>query len=847
MRVNLCGLSLGVLVVLASGTASAVGAQPLPARGYEASTSAVNLQFCATRSVTGSGIHRRSIVSPVDGVLGVRTSGGASADWDLGILDAASGAALSGSAQRAANEYATALVRKGQRLTLQTCRRTGTGTLAVRYAFTKLPKAESSGYQSKLVRVATPTDAAKARLAGLGLDTADHPTRSHWEVMLYSKAQERELTDAGLEFTVRITDVRGRDRANRLQERRNGSAPVARARARASIVSGRTSYRTLPEIEQDLKRLAQENPGLVRLFALPGRSWEGREMMGVEIAENVTAPPDGRPAYVQVGTHHAREWPANEATLEWGLELVEGYKRGDPRLAGIVKGARNYVVPVLNVDGFNVTIQSEGLTPGGSYVNPGDSGTASGAAWTATGAYKRKNCRPVTEPATPEPAGACLARSYPSVDANTDRGVDPNRNYGVEWGGPGSQTTRTGQTYHGPAPFSEPETEAFRRFVRNLQPSVLITNHTYTGLILRPPGTATFGPVPDEDRLRALGDAMGRATGYVSQYAYQLYDTTGTTDDYLYDALGAFSYTTEIGKVEFHPAHSEFVAEYDGRPEVDPSGQPTGRTLGGLREAYTLAGETALDPGSHSVIEGAAPAGRTLRIRKDITYRTSERPDDNGIQYPVQTITESRQSTLVVPGNGRFVWHVNPSGQPRAATRAAWTLTCEDGAGNVLGSKAVEVGRSQSIDVGTLACGDASSTLQPATNLPVTAQPGATVCGRANGFRWVRVSRRARGLRISFRKRTRNPVTVAIFRTAKGRTIVNAKRVARFRNRQRAFTWNGRKRSGTRERVPPGGYVVRFRVTDDRRRVDSRRIFVEKRKSGRFVKRGKVRLETICP
>ena len=81
---------------------------------------------------------------------------------------------------------------------------------------------------------------------------------------------------------------------------------------------------------------------------------------GIEIAENVNATDDGRPYFVQVGTHHAREWPANEATLEWGIELINGYKAGNARIAGIVKGARNIIVPVLNVDGFDVTIQVRG-------------------------------------------------------------------------------------------------------------------------------------------------------------------------------------------------------------------------------------------------------------------------------------------------------------------------------------------------------------------------------------------------------------------------------------------------------------------------------------------------------
>lgn len=36
-------------------------------------------------------------------------------------------------------------------------------------------------------------------------------------------------------------------------------------------------------------------------------------------------------------------------------------------------------------------------------------------------------------------------------------------------------------------------------------------------------------------------------------------------------------------------------------------------------------------------------------------------------------------------------------------------------------------------------------------------------------------------------------------------------------------------------------------MTDDNRRIDTRRIVVEKRKSGRFVKKGKFLLENTCP
>ena len=358
---------------------------------------------------------------------------------------------------------------------------------------------------------------------------------------------------------------------------------------------------------------------------------------------------------------------------------------------------------------------------------------------------------------------------------------------------------------------------------------MLITNHTFTGLILRPPGTATFGPVPDEERLRALGDAMAKETAYISQFSYQLYDTTGTTDDYLYDGLGAFSYTPEIGKAEFHPAYTEFIAEYDGRPELDRFEQPTGRTLGGLREAFTLAGETAINADSHSLIEGTAPAGRTLRITKTISYKTSERPDDSGVQYPVQTITEPRTSTMVVPADGRFRWHVNPSKQPRdpSPDPVAWNLTCEDGAGNVIESRKVYVDRAQAVSL-QLACGAASSPTQPQPT-----QSGS--CTLPDGFRWVNATGRGPGLWIAFRRGTSNRVTVDIFQTSTQRRVfAQAERVRRFRNRTRSFTWSGRAAGG--KLVGNGVYYVRFRTLDSSGRIDSRRVVVE-RKNGRFTKR----------
>ncbi len=837
---SLRAASVGAIAAAAicAAPADAAAAKLYPAKSFSLAAQTAGAASCAVDFVRGASIARRTVTAPADGVVSVRLRGAGAGDWDLGLVDKVTKQTLNGSAGPVADELADTRVDRGQRIVVQACRRSGsTRSVRVKVTFIKVDFKElGEGYTTKVVRVSGMTGPAEQeKLAALGLDTTDHPGPSWQDVILHSAADEAKLRASGLQFDTRIADLLRRSRANRLKERRDGRSRSLKQAA--ALPSGRTSYRTLPEIQDELKALALANPGFVRLFTLPLKSYEGRDIMGIEIAENVLTPPDGRPEYIQVGTHHAREWPANEAAFEFGIDLINAYKSGgDPRMVNLVKGARTYIVPVLNVDGFNASIESEGLNPDGSLSDPVDSGGTSGDAGDASGAYKRKTCSDREAPTPPAP-GTCLARTY---DATTqtgfvDRGVDPNRNYGVEWGGPGTESDIEGQTYHGPAPWSESETEAMRRWLRDHQPTLLVTNHTYTGLLLRPPGTAAQAPVPDEDRLRAIGDAMATETDYISQFSYQLYDTSGTTDDYIYGALGGFSYTPEIGKVEFHPAFTTgFIPEYTGQPELDADGNPTGRTLGGLREAYVLAGQSVIDAagapanGIAAKLDGSAPAGRVLRLRKNAVYRTSALPDDNGVQFPVTEITEPRNSTLTVGATGRFTWTINPSTQPNAA-ETAWTLTCEDGAGNVLETRQVFAARSQLVNLG-LTCGAGSGPGDPQTS-----------CTLPDGFAAVDARRAGRrGLRLAFtRKAGAGLVTVTVSQTSKGRRIIKQKRVARFTGKAASFTWGGRRS------LTNGVYVVRFSVKDAAGRTDVRRVTVA-RKQGRFAKKGTFYLADRC-
>jgi hypothetical protein len=482
----------------------------------------------------------------------------------------------------------------------------------------------------QLVRVSVPTQGARDRLTNLGLDLTEHGGHDYVEVVLHTPAEATELAAEGFTWTVTIQDLGLRE----LENNRINAAYAAAVNV-SPLPSGRDTYRTLADYDADLRALASGNPGLVKLFTLSRRSVEGREILGVEISENVSSTTDGKPGFLMMGLHHAREWPSGEHAIEFAIDLVKGYVAANARITGLLQKTRVLVVPVVNVDGFEQSrkwgdlVDIREVDNGGTVTILGNPGNA----------YKRKNCRAVDGQSTPP--GGCEITSPGGYGI----GVDPNRNYGGLWGGPGASTVFADPTYRGPGPFSEPETQAVRELMSSRQVTTMITNHTFSNLVLRPPGIRAAGETVDEVAMKDLGARMAAQNGYRNIHGWQLYDTTGTTEDWSYNATGGYGYTFEIGPDEFHPPFPKAVDEYLG------AGIYTGK---GNREAYLIALENAADARHHSVISGKAPAGAVLRLTKEFKTATSTGAP----------IDDRLVSTLVVPSGGKFTWHVNPSTRP---------------------------------------------------------------------------------------------------------------------------------------------------------------------------------------
>jgi hypothetical protein len=686
VRSHLLG-ALGVLVVLSAAPAAA-GAAAIVDRTVTAA--GTERAICHARVLpAGAGVSVRRVNAAETGLL--RATVAARGDWDLAVFDAASGRLVAAGAAPAGPELAEGFVARGEQLVLQACRRAGASTQARLRAATIALPAQGAGQREQLVTVAATTHAARSRLAALGLDLAENGDAGGIDVVLHDAGDAAKLVRAGLTWSVKTADLRRQAAENAAADvRRAARTRSARSTAttRAGVPSGRTTYRHLADYEAEMKALAAAHPGLVKLITLPHRTLQGRPVLGLEIARDVNVQ-NGQPVFLQVGVHHAREWPSGEHVMEWAYDLVNGYGR-DAEITRLVDATRNILVPIVNVDGFNLSrewpvdvgtllagidlpAQINGLSPIDDPLYTaallGDQGIspAPGTGFT----YKRRNCR-VTDGATPG-AGECEAL------ANRRRGVDPNRNYGGFWGGLGAGFDVEDDTYRGAAPFSEPEVQNVRELVSSNQVTTLITNHTFANLVLRAPGVAAVGTTPDEALYKQLGDAMAAKNGYVSEHGYELYDTSGTTEDWSYYATGGLGFTFEIGPDEFHPPYAEMTAEYERN-----------------REAYLVALRSTADSARHAVLEGRAAAGTVLRAHKELDSQTLPvLLDFAGTTGPTVPFHDTLDSTMTVGDSGRFTWHVNQSTRPAAAAPEAWTVTCERPAGTVVARGQVVIARGE--------------------------------------------------------------------------------------------------------------------------------------------------------
>jgi murein tripeptide amidase MpaA len=545
-------------------------------------------------------------------------------------------------------------------------------------------------FAPRLVLVNGVNQVERSLIASSGLDVTEHAGHDYVEVVISDQNHLDLLDSLGFDYEVKTADLVARE-----YQRIVADAEFARLTTTSALPSGRDTYRVLADFGSEIDALVTANPDVAKRISL-GLSYEGRDLTGIEITSGVNAPDDGRPVFLMFGNHHAREWPSAETPMEFAYTVLNDVNDGDARTIDLLTRLRIVIVPVSNPDGYLASRESGDLVDlTGLVGTDGPTGLEGTLVILATpgNAYKRKNCNNFV--GTPFPQGVCTALSSPG---GYGIGVDLNRNYGALWGGPGADAEQPSAIYRGSDAFSEPETQAIRTAISSRQVTTLITNHTFSNLLLRPVGVVptTVGPddfpigfAPDECfetsaggdfGMKTLGEVMTAQTGYSNQFGWELYDTTGTTEDYSYNATGGYGYTFEIGPDEFHPPFENVVNEYTGNTDaargVTPAnaadktsgsaraceGTDHEHTVvgGGLAEAYYQAALNAANPETHSIIAGKAPTGATITVSRTGTFPLWDKSE----------VTDTVTTSMTVPAGNTFEYHVNPSTRPFSDSRA---------------------------------------------------------------------------------------------------------------------------------------------------------------------------------
>jgi hypothetical protein len=335
-------------------------------------------------------------------------------------------------------------------------------------------------------------------------------------------------------------------------------------------------YLRYDELVEWLHGVADAHPGLVALETY-GHSHEGRDLWLVTITDATTGAHDTKPAHWVDASIHAVELTATVAACFLIDRLVTGFGTDDT----ITKALRTrtfYVVPRVNPDGAEWVLADRPRFRRSS-VRPWP--WRDGHRWPGLQCEDVDDDGRVLQMRLPDPHGGWMphsddarllvpvppegpptgVRTYRSLIEGTVadhdgftigtprpvEGLDLNRNFPAGWG--------AGVTGSGDHTLSEPEIDALVRAVV-ARPNVCGYNayHTSGGVLLRPSSTMPDDRLPPRDVWiwKQLAERCTALTGYTSHSLYEDFtwdhsDTmSGASDDWAYEHLGVFAWTTEF-------------------------------------------------------------------------------------------------------------------------------------------------------------------------------------------------------------------------------------------------------------------------------------------------------------
>ena len=329
------------------------------------------------------------------------------------------------------------------------------------------------------------------------------------------------------------------------------------------------------ELTRIIDEIGRKFPGLMSLETI-GTSYEGRDIRVATITNFATGEAAEKPALWVDGNIHASELSTSTMCLYHMHTLVSGYGR-DEDITRCLDTRAFYVCPRINPDGAEWALADrpkiirsstrpypydeepvEGLI---TEDIDGDGRILSMRVADASGAWKTHPEEPrLMVRREPTETGGPYFRLLPegrieNYDGVTIRirapreGLDLNRNFPFEW------RQENEQKGAGEFPTSEPEARAVVEFiVRHPNITGGVSFHNASGVLLRPYSTKDDENFPAEDlwTFQKIGERGTEITGYPNISVYHEFRyhpkevITGGWDDWMYDHMGVFAWTTEL-------------------------------------------------------------------------------------------------------------------------------------------------------------------------------------------------------------------------------------------------------------------------------------------------------------
>ncbi|MFW9962769.1 MAG: M14 family zinc carboxypeptidase [Candidatus Sifarchaeia archaeon] len=329
------------------------------------------------------------------------------------------------------------------------------------------------------------------------------------------------------------------------------------------------------EVDEEIENIHSLVPELVDLEVI-GQSYQGRNLTCLRITNELNTIQKAKT--LVVSQHHGREQITVEMALRFILHLLNNYGVDDT-ITEYIDTQEVYIIPTLNPDALEIVINQgnhwlrKNLRPldndGDGLISEDDVEDVDGDGWISNYlVYERDYPTEVPD------INDYDWEYWEGIDNDEDGLVnedevglvDLNRNYATFWGlnDPDLLNPLT-QVYCGTAPFSEPETQAFRDFTMNHRFAMAYSLHSGINATYFPTDTSNNWPENllyyqiclDFDDI--LPEGFNEYLGYLPEGSKLETALGGTWDEWMYYERGTtVPITLELyhnGSVDTEEAH----------------------------------------------------------------------------------------------------------------------------------------------------------------------------------------------------------------------------------------------------------------------------------------------------